>query len=95
MSAKPLPTVVLEPVFVRDQQRRLRLVMDLLEQELRQPQTPLDQHHEQNTKTEVQWQATMGRRLSRQPVAESDLHRHLLLQQTQASAGPTQEHAGD
>ena len=43
MSAKPLPTVVLEPVFVRDQQRRLRLVMDLLEQELRQPQTPLDQ----------------------------------------------------
>ncbi len=53
MSAKPLPTVVLETVFVRDQQRRLRLVMDLLEQELRQPQTPLDQHHEQNTKTEV------------------------------------------
>ena len=53
MSAKPLPTVVLEPVFVRDQQRRLRLVMDILEQQLRQPQTPLDQHHEQNPKTEV------------------------------------------
>ena len=53
MPAKPLPTVVLEPVFVRDHQRRLRLVMDLLEQELRQQQTPLDQHNEQNTKTEV------------------------------------------
>lgn len=53
MSAKPLPTVVLEPVFVRDQQRRLRLVMDLLEQELRQRQMPLEQHSEQNTTTEV------------------------------------------
>ena len=53
MSAKPLPTVVLEPVFVRDQQRRLRLVMDLLEQELRQPQTPLAQDNEQKTTTEV------------------------------------------
>jgi hypothetical protein len=30
---KPPPTVVLEPVFVRDHQRRLRLVIDLLEQE--------------------------------------------------------------
>jgi hypothetical protein len=30
---KPPPTVMLEPVFVRDHQRRLRLVIDLLEQE--------------------------------------------------------------
>ena len=54
MPAKPLPTGVLEPVFVRDQQRRLRLVMDLREQELRQQQTPSDQQNERTTKMEVQ-----------------------------------------
>lgn len=53
MSAKSLPTLVLEPVFVRDHHRRLRLVMDLLEQELRQQDTPPHQHHEQTTQTEV------------------------------------------
>jgi hypothetical protein len=41
MKPKQSPlTVVLEPVFVRDHQRRLRLVIDLLEQELRRHKTP-------------------------------------------------------
>lgn len=54
MSAKPLPTVVLEPVFVRDHRRRLRLVMDLLEQELRQPLAPSSaQDNTLITQTEV------------------------------------------
>ncbi|HZS04037.1 MAG TPA: hypothetical protein VFD58_04310 [Blastocatellia bacterium] len=35
---KPLPTVRMEPVFARDHQRRLRLVIDLLEQEARRQQ---------------------------------------------------------
>ncbi len=35
MPTKPL-RVRLEPVFIRDHQRRLRLVMELLEQELHQ-----------------------------------------------------------
>jgi hypothetical protein len=33
-------TVALEPVFVRDHQRRLRLVIELLEQELQHHKTP-------------------------------------------------------
>lgn len=37
---KPPPTVVLESVFVRDHQRRLRLVIALLEQEIRRQYTP-------------------------------------------------------
>jgi hypothetical protein len=41
MKPKQSPlTVVLEPIFVRDHQRRLRLVIDLLEQELRRHKTP-------------------------------------------------------
>ena len=35
-------TVALEPVFVRDYQRRLRLVIDLLEQELHRHKTPFE-----------------------------------------------------
>ena len=42
MPTKPL-RVKLEPVFVRDHQRRLRLVMDLLEQELHQPARQAEQ----------------------------------------------------
>jgi hypothetical protein len=36
MPSKALPRVRLEQVFVRDHQRRLQLVMDVLEQEVRQ-----------------------------------------------------------
>ncbi len=46
---KPPPMVVLEPVFVRDHQRRLRLVIDLLEQEARhQHASPTHSDHDQN-----------------------------------------------
>ena len=34
------PTVVLEPIFVRDHQRRLRLVIDLLEQQAHRQDIP-------------------------------------------------------
>ncbi len=54
MPAKLPPTVVLEPVFVRDYERRLRLVMDLLEQELCQQHTPPLQHNQQMMDSEVQ-----------------------------------------
>jgi hypothetical protein len=37
---KPPPAVVLQAVFVRDHQRRLRLVIDLLEEEARRQHTP-------------------------------------------------------
>jgi hypothetical protein len=37
---KPPPAVVLQSVFVRDHQRRLRLVIDLLEEEVRRQHTP-------------------------------------------------------
>ena len=37
---KPPPAVVLQSVFVRDHQRRLRLVIDLLEEEARRQHTP-------------------------------------------------------
>jgi hypothetical protein len=37
---KPPPMVVLQPVFVRDHQRRLRLVIELLEEEARRGHTP-------------------------------------------------------
>ena len=37
---KPPPTVVLESVFVRDHQRRLRLVIALLEQQTHCQHTP-------------------------------------------------------
>lgn len=53
MPAKLPSTVILEPVFVRDSRRRLRLVMDLLEQELRQQLALPNQHNDQSTKTEV------------------------------------------
>jgi hypothetical protein len=53
MPAKLPPTVVLEPIFVRDHQRRLRLVMDLLELELRHQLAPPDQRSDQSAKTEV------------------------------------------
>ena len=43
MPKKPSPTVVLESLFVRDHQRRLRLVIDLLEQELHRQHTPIHQ----------------------------------------------------
>ena len=36
---KPPPTVVLESVFVRDHQRRLRLVIELLEQQAHRQHT--------------------------------------------------------
>jgi hypothetical protein len=46
---KPPPTVVLEPAFVRDHQRRLRLVIDLLEQEAhRQHASPTNFDHDHN-----------------------------------------------
>lgn len=37
---KSPPTVALQSVFVRDYQRRLRLVIDLLEKEAHRQQTP-------------------------------------------------------
>jgi hypothetical protein len=37
---KSLPTVALQSVFVRDHQRRLRLVIELLEKEARRQSTP-------------------------------------------------------
>jgi hypothetical protein len=37
---KPPPAVALHSVFVRDHQRRLRLVIDLLELEARRQRTP-------------------------------------------------------
>jgi hypothetical protein len=37
---KSPPTVALQSVFVRDYQRRLRLVIELLEKEARRPQAP-------------------------------------------------------
>ena len=37
---KPPPTVVLQSIFVRDHQRRLRLVIELLEKEARRQNTP-------------------------------------------------------
>lgn len=37
---KPLPTVALQSVFVRDYQRRLRLVIAPLEKEARRQSTP-------------------------------------------------------
>ena len=37
---KSPPTVALQSVFVRDYQRRLRLVIELLEKEARRLQTP-------------------------------------------------------
>ena len=47
MPKKPLPTLVLETLFVRDHQRRLRLVIDLLEQELHRQHTPTQQANAQ------------------------------------------------
>jgi hypothetical protein len=35
MSKKPTPTVGLQSIFIRDHQRRLSLVIELLEEELR------------------------------------------------------------
>jgi len=35
MSQKPIPTVELQSIFTRDHQRRLSLVIELLEEELR------------------------------------------------------------
>ena len=37
---KPPPAVALHSIFVRDHQRRLRLVIDLLELEARRQHTP-------------------------------------------------------
>jgi hypothetical protein len=37
---KPPPTVVLQSIFTRDHQRRLRLVIELLEQEARRQHIP-------------------------------------------------------
>ena len=37
---KPPPAVVLQPIFVRDHQRRLRLVIELLEKEALRQSTP-------------------------------------------------------
>lgn len=37
---KPPPAVVLQSIFVRDHQRRLRLVIELLEKEARREHTP-------------------------------------------------------
>jgi hypothetical protein len=51
---KPPPMVVLEPIFVRDHQRRLRLVIDLLEQEARrQPVSLANFDHNHNLKLGV------------------------------------------
>ena len=50
MPANLPPIIVLEPVCVRDSSRRLRLVIDLLEQELRHqlaPPRPLDERPSQ------------------------------------------------
>ena len=52
---KPLPSVVLESAFVRDHQRRLRLVIDLLaEQARRQHTVPIDLQSQTETET---WRA--------------------------------------
>jgi len=40
MSKKPIPRVELLSIFIRDHQRRLRLVIELLEAELRQRNEP-------------------------------------------------------
>lgn len=53
MSAKPLPKVVLEPVFVRDHERRIKLVIELLERELQKQHTPSDSTNIQTQNTEV------------------------------------------
>jgi len=37
---KPPPAVALQSIFVRDHQRRLRLVIELLEEEARRQHTP-------------------------------------------------------
>lgn len=50
MPTKPPPRVRLEPVFVRDHQRRLRLVMEVLEQEL----------HRQARRTEQEKKVTIS-----------------------------------
>ena len=44
---KPLPMVIMESVFVRDHQRRLRLVIALLEQEVRRQNIPPTISHTQ------------------------------------------------
>jgi hypothetical protein len=48
MPSKTPPRIRLEQVFVRDHQRRLQLVIDLLEHEFRQ-QHPLGTHAEVST----------------------------------------------
>lgn len=53
MPAKLPPIVVLEPVLVRDHSRRLRLVIDLLEQELRQQLAPPRHDSERPVQMEV------------------------------------------
>jgi len=40
MSKEPLPRVTFQSIFVRDHQRRLRLVIELLEEELHSKPTP-------------------------------------------------------
>ncbi len=60
---KSLPTVALQSVFVRDHQRRLRLVIELLEKEARRQSTPPTnlQSHTKNARAEMieelVWQA--------------------------------------
>jgi hypothetical protein len=44
---KSPPAVALQPVFVRDYQRRLRLVIELLEKEARRQSTPPTNPHSQ------------------------------------------------
>ena len=61
MPTKPL-RVRLEPVFVRDHQRRLRLVMELLEQELHQPA----RQAEQKKTITISDESTVSSRLSAQ-----------------------------
>jgi hypothetical protein len=40
MPQKPIPRVELQSIFIRDHQRRLRLVIELLEEEIRQRSAP-------------------------------------------------------
>jgi hypothetical protein len=49
---KPPPTVVLQSFFVRDHQRRLRLAIDLLEQEARRQHEP-PTHSQSQPQTET------------------------------------------
>ena len=62
---KPPPTVVLQSIFVRDHQRRLRLVIDLLEKEACCQHTP---------STNLQSQTETLRALAATPHSPEERH---------------------